>query len=92
MVVRRLRALEPIDEDHPKHYTEFFLPWKDGSRRLCSSSKGAGSGGVMVLGELPVSGRPTDLDSSRERAYCPCSRCGWGLFGHFFSHLSFGFE
>ena len=26
---------------------------------------------------------------SRARAYCACSRCGWGLFGHFYSPLSF---
>ena len=45
----------------------------------------------MVLGKLPVPGRPTNLDHSRARAYCACSRCGWGLFGHFFSHLSFLF-
>ena len=38
----------------------------------------------MVLVKLPVSGRPTNLDNSRARAYCACSRCGWGLFGHFF--------
>ena len=38
------------------------------------------SGGAMVLGELPV---PTNLDFSRARAYYACSRCGWGLFGHF---------
>ena len=25
----------------------------------------------------------------RARAYCTCSGCGWGLFGHFYSHLSF---
>ena len=47
------------------------------------------SGCAMVLGKLPVSGRPTNLASSRARAYCASSRCGWGLFGHFFSHLSF---
>ena len=41
----------------------------------------------MVLGKLPVSGRPTNLDSSTARAYRTCSRCGWGLFGHFFSCL-----
>ena len=88
------------------------------------------SGCAMVLGKLPVPGRPTIwirvgqgpavlavgasggcldifslvyhfsflspslwetdryLDDSRARAYCACSRCGWGLFGHFFSHLS----
>ena len=40
----------------------------------------------MVLGKLPVPGRPTNLDNtcSRTKAYCACSRCGWGLFGHFF--------
>ena len=43
----------------------------------------------MVLDELPVPGRPTSLDKSRARAYCSCSRCGWGLFGHFYSRLSF---
>ena len=50
------------------------------------------SGGAMVLGKLPVPGRPTNLDDSGARAYCACSRCGWGLFGHFFSRLSFLFS
>ena len=45
----------------------------------------------MVLGKLPVPGRPTYLESSRTRAYCANSRCGWGLFGHFYSRLSFLF-
>ena len=43
----------------------------------------------MVLGELPVPGRPTNLDNRRTRAYCAGNRCGWGLFGYFFSRLSF---
>ena len=43
----------------------------------------------MVLGKLPVLGRPTNLDHRRARAYCAYSRCGWGLYGHFFSCLSF---
>ena len=49
------------------------------------------SGGAKVLGKLPVPGRPTDLDYSTARAYCACSRCGWGLFGHFslIYHFSF---
>ena len=46
------------------------------------------SGGAMVLGKLPVPGRPTNLDYSRARAFYACSRCGLGLFGHFFSRLS----
>ena len=40
----------------------------------------------MVLGKLPVPGRPTSLENSRAGA---CSKCGWGWFGYFFSHLSF---
>ena len=55
----------------------------------------------MVLGNLPVPGRPTILITVGQgpialavggdgaRAYCACSRCGWGWFGHFYSHLSF---
>ena len=46
----------------------------------------------MVLGKLPVPGRPTNLDNSRARAYCACSSYRWGLFGHFFSRLSFLFS
>ena len=41
-----------------------------------------------MLGKLSVPGRPTSLDDSRARAYCSCSRCGWGLFGLFIPHLS----
>ena len=48
-----------------------------------------GSGGAMVLGKLSVLGRPTNLDNSRVRADCAYSRCGWGLFRHFSSRLSF---
>ena len=44
-----------------------------------------------MLGKLPVPGRPTNLDYSRARAYCACSRCGWGLFGHFSLIFHFSF-
>ena len=27
------------------------------------------------------------MDDSRAMASCACSRCGWGLFGHFYSDL-----
>ena len=46
----------------------------------------------MVLGKVPGPERPTNLGLSRARAYCACSRCGWGLFGHFYSRLSFLFS
>ena len=42
----------------------------------------------MVLGKLLVPGRPSNFDYSTARAYCAYSRCGWGLFGHFYSRLS----
>ena len=45
----------------------------------------------MVLGILPVPGRPAYLDKSRARAFCACSRCGWGLFGHFSLVYHFSF-
>ena len=47
------------------------------------------SGGAKVLGKLLVPERPTNLDIDRARAYCACSRCGRGLFGHLFSRQSF---
>ena len=50
------------------------------------------SGGAKVLGKLSVPGCLTNLDYSRARAYCACSRCGWGLCGHFCSHLSLLFS
>ena len=63
-----------IDKDRETN-SGFFI--------VCRKKSGW-SGGAMVLGTLPVPGHPTNLDKSRARAYCACSRCGWGLFGHFF--------
>ena len=53
-----------------------------------------GSGGAMVLGKLSVPRRPSNLDNSRARASCACSRCGWVFFFFFtfFSSLSFLFS
>ena len=59
---------------------------------LTTLEGGGRVGGAMVLGKLPVPGRPAYLDWSRTRAYYACSRCGRGLFGHFFSRLSFLFS
>ena len=44
-------------------------------------------GGAMVLGKLPVPSRPTNLDYSMARAYCACSRCGWGSLDVFLSSI-----
>ena len=70
----------------------WYLLYKSLNVRSSSSKEGGGSGGAKVLGKLPVPGRPTNLAYSRARAYCAFSRCGWGLFGHFFSHLSLLFS
>ena len=43
----------------------------------------------MVLGKLPALGRHTIGMIEWARAYCACSRSGWGLLGHFNSPLSF---
>ena len=52
----------------------------------------------MVLGKLPVLGRPTNFDSSRARTYCAAAGAGRGRGGgqfflssvisHFFLPLS----
>ena len=33
----------------------------------------------MVLGKTSSARASYNLDDSRARAYCGCSRCGWGL-------------
>ena len=71
-----------------KHLTSTFSP---GTADFSVRSDWRGwSGGAMVLGKLPVPGRPTNLDYSRTRAYCACSRCGWGCLDifSFVYHLS----
>ena len=66
----------------------------------CSRCGGGGSGGAMVLGKTSSAGASYNLYYSRTRASCTCSRCEaggggegvrgcGGLFGHFYSHLSF---
>ena len=49
-------------------------------------------GGRMVLGKAGAGVLLIYLNLSRARAYCACRRCGWGLFGHFCSRLSFLFS
>ena len=67
---------------------QFFCDITNGN----SFQEGGWSGGARVLGKLPVPGRPTNIDESRARAYCACSGCGWGLFGHFYSRVSILFS
>ena len=46
-------------------------------------------GGVMVLGKLPVPGRPTIWMTVGQGPIVLAAGAGWGLFRHFYSSLSF---
>ena len=90
------RALSIADHDLPAcsrplwHRKRANIKMINGTcpRTGCSYACQVWSGGAKVLGKLPVPERPTNLGYSRARAYCACSRCGWGFFGLFFSRLS----
>ena len=57
---------------------------------LASSQKSRGwLGGAMVLGKLPVPGRPTILITVGQGPIVLAVGVGGGLFGHFYSPLSF---
>ena len=43
----------------------------------------------MVLGKLPVPGRPTIWITVGQGPTALAVGAGWGLFGYFYSHLSF---
>ena len=47
------------------------------------------SGGAMVLGKLSVPGRPTIWITVGQGPTALAVGAGGGLFGHFYSHLSF---
>ena len=47
------------------------------------------SGGAMVLGKLPVPWRPTLLIRVGQGPTALTVGAGGGLFGHYYSHLSF---
>ena len=47
------------------------------------------SGGAMALGKLPVPGRPTICLTVGQGPTVLAVGAGGGLFGHFYSHLSF---
>ena len=46
-------------------------------------------GGAMVLGKLPVPGRPTIWIIVGQGPTALAVGAGLGLFGHFYSHISF---
>ena len=72
----------------------FFHPFSSTffSKGLCLMLWRGWSGGAKVLCKLSVPGRHTNLDKSRARAYCTCSRCGRRLFRHFSLVYRFSFR
>ena len=54
-----------------------------------SSAARGWSGGAMVLGKLPVPGRPTIWSIVGQGPTVLAVGAGGGGFGHFYSHLSF---
>ena len=59
-------------------------------QRPCDRVQGWGwSGGAMVLGKLPVPGRPTIWMIVGQGPIALAAGAGGGLFGHFYSPLSF---
>ena len=58
---------------------------------LCKSTSAyeGWSGGAMVLGKLPVPGRPTIWMAVGQGPTALAVGAGGGLFGHFYSPLSF---
>ena len=56
---------------------------------LLQGLSGGGGGGGRWCWVTSSAGASYNLECSRARVYCTCSRCGWGWFGHFYSRLSF---
>ena len=54
-----------------------------------SAGGGGQSGDAMVLGKLPGPGRPTIWMVVGQGPTALAVGAGWGLFGHFYSPLSF---
>ena len=63
-----------------------YVPWFIFDDRL---DYGGWSGGAMVLDKLPLPGRPTIWITVGQGPTALAVGAGWGLFGHFYSHLSF---
>ena len=66
--------------------------WKKKSEVLCYTIQHlerGWSGGAMVLGKLPVPGRPTIWITVGQGPTALAVGTDGGLFGHFYSHLSF---
>ena len=66
-----------------------FQEFCDFHSYTCRWGGGGGSGGAMVLGKLPVPGRPTIWISVGQGPTALAVGAGGGCFGHCYSHLFF---
>ena len=71
------------------YHFSFLSPslWETARYRLKYCLKGPLNPKQPTNQPNPRPGRPTNLDNNMARAYCACSRWGWGLFRHFDSPL-----
>ena len=67
--------------------SSFSLSWETARYRLKYCLKGPVK--PKTKKKKSSAGASYNLDYSRARALSTCSRCGWGLFGHFYSNLYF---
>ena len=81
-----------VDDVDPQCGVSTSTHWTNSSRTLFPvlflTDQGV-VGWCDGAGKTSSAGASYNLDYCRARAYCACSRCGCGLFGHFYSHLSF---
>ena len=96
---RPWKFIQHLRTTRPPPYGEIIPELKRGDYRryrctnkvylTCTTMIRGWSRGAMVLGKTSSARASYNLDYSRAWAYCACSRCRWGLFGHFYSQLFF---
>ena len=95
---RDIVASRENEESYDRNFKMAAMPIYGKNHSIDFFSRRRWSGGAMVLGKLPVPGRPTIWITVGQRPTAlavgagPTALAvgaGWGLFGHFYSHLSF---
>ena len=82
--------MEPPKQQPPPYNSQLSISPKCGFTLYLTSPLQRGwSVGAMVLGKLPVPGRPTIWITVGQGPTALAVGAGRGLFGHFYSHLSF---
>ena len=88
-IFRHLHAIAKINMNCLKCFMRVLIEFKSFIRKRRLHCWWGWSGGAMVLGKLPVPGRPTIWITVGQGPTALAVGAGGGLFGHFYSHLSF---